>query len=107
MNFLSKCEKVTLYSCNVFELQLPTYETELEKMWQSSPQEVKQTYGRTYVDGMIKSIADYSSKSSNSIAAVVDTIEMSVISQNPKQRYLVDGSSSLVDQDNVSQIYII
>lgn len=81
--------------------KLPTYEIELEKMWQSSPQEVKETYGRSYMDGMIKSIADYSSKSSNSIAPVVNTIEMAVISQNPNQRYLVDGSNSLLDQDNL------
>ena len=82
--------------------QLPGYEKEFEQMWQNSPQDIKEVYGRQYVDGMIKSLSDFSSKSCNSIAAIVDAIEVSVISQYPKHRYLVDGSSSLIDQDNVS-----
>lgn len=81
--------------------KLAVYETELEKIWQESPDSIKETYGRPYVDGMVKSIADLLSKSSNTIAPIVDTIELTVISKNPKQRYLVDGSSSLVDQDNL------
>jgi hypothetical protein len=85
--------------------QLPVYEKEFEKMWQDSSASIKKTYGRKYVDGMLKSLTALSSKSCSTIAPIVDAIEMTVIAKNPKQRYLVDGSSSLVDQDNVSLHY--
>ena len=74
-------------------------------MWQDSSASIKKTYGRKYVDGMLKSLTALSSKSCSTIAPIVDAIEMTVIAKNPKQRYLVDGSSSLVDQDNVSLHY--
>ena len=74
-------------------------------MWQDSPASIKKTYGRKYVDGMLKSLTDFSSKSCSTIAPIVDAIELTIIAKNPKQRYLVDGSSSLVDQDNVSLHY--
>lgn len=81
--------------------KLSVYEKEFEKMWQDSPASIKKTYGRKYVDGMLKSLTDFSSKSCSTIAPIVDAIELTVIAKNPKQRYLVDGSSSLVDQDNL------
>ena len=82
--------------------QVGQYEAELNKMWQSSNKEVKDTYGKQYIDGMYKSVTDYMSNSSNTMGPVVDSIELAVVSKHPNTRYLVDGGNGFVDPDNVS-----
>lgn len=77
------------------------YETELNKMWQSSSKDVKDTYRKQYVDGLYKSVSEYAAKSGNTVGPVVDTIEIAVVAKNPNVRYLVDGGSGIVDQDNL------
>lgn len=72
--------------------------SEIEEMWDSATDEVKNAYGREYVDQIIRHL-EGSLKSTTFIspAPVLSAIEDGLFNANPKRRYLIGGAGFPVD----------
>ena len=70
-------------------------------MWDNASDDVKQTYGRGYLDAQLdrqrKSIAG----SAKTTRPVTDALVDGLISERPQTRYLVDGGDSFIDMPSV------
>ena len=71
-------------------------------MWESSSDDVKQTYGREYLDAQIEEQAQGTSHSAKTTKPVIDALVDGLISERPQTRYLVDGGDSFIDKPTVS-----
>ena len=76
-------------------------------MWTEASEEVKQVYGKDYMDKQYKAVAEHSKTSPTSLAPVIDMLEMVIMQRRVGARYLVDGSNQLTDFPNVSLLYYL
>ncbi|XP_067673652.1 17-beta-hydroxysteroid dehydrogenase type 6-like isoform X1 [Haliotis asinina] len=70
---------------------------EYDEMWEKASSDVKETYGKAYLDAKYDAIAQSASTTCSTLAPVVDALEDSVCNVNPLTRYLVSGSNQWVD----------
>ena len=72
-------------------------------MWSKASEEVKAVYGENYFYLPYERMRNDGEKgSASSPKPILDAIEDALLNINPKPRYLVDGSNSLVDKYAVS-----
>ena len=71
-------------------------------MWDSASDEVKHSYGKTYHEALYTGTVEAAKEAAKSTMDVIDAMEEAVANKSPNIRYLVDGSSKLVDINNVS-----
>ncbi|XP_069118095.1 D-beta-hydroxybutyrate dehydrogenase, mitochondrial-like isoform X2 [Argopecten irradians] len=70
---------------------------ELDHMWDQATEEVRQTYGRSYVDAIYKALkVDFSREMSAD--PVINAIEDSLVNVTPQPRYVVGGTFYVVDK---------
>ena len=66
-------------------------------MWTHASDDVRVTYGRDYIDGMVRLKAGGSDSQSGTSQPVSDAIEDAMLSERPETSYLVDGVTSWID----------
>lgn len=71
-------------------------------MWDSASDEVKESYGKDYFEALYDGTVEAAGDAAKSTMDVIDAMEDAVVSFSPRIRYLVDGSSRLIDLNNVS-----
>lgn len=74
----------------------------MENMWKQASAEVRQVYGRKYLESQFSGLGHASKTSPSSTRPVVDAFVDALTLENPKTRYLVDGGVGLVDKYCVS-----
>lgn len=74
----------------------------MENMWKQASAEVRQVYGRKYLESQFSGLDNASKTSPSSTRPVVDAFVDALTLDNPKTRYLVDGGVGLVDKYCVS-----
>mgnify|MGYP003690480803 CR=1 FL=1 len=74
----------------------------MENMWKQASAEVRQVYGRKYLESQFSGLDNASKTSPSSTRPVVDAFVDALTLENPKTRYLVDGGIGLVDKYCVS-----
>lgn len=75
---------------------------DFDTMWAEAGEEVRETYGKEYLDRLFEGAKGTSATSYPTLAPVLDALEDAVVNQNPRIRYLVDGGSGLMDEFCVS-----
>lgn len=75
---------------------------DFDTMWAEAGEEVRETYGKEYLDRLFEGAKGTSVTSYPTLAPVLDALEDAVVNQNPRIRYLVDGGSGLMDEFCVS-----
>ena len=71
-------------------------------MWENASDDVRQTYGREYLDAQIEKQAHGIKGSATSTKPVIDALVDGLMSERPQTRYLVDGGDSFIDKPTVS-----
>ena len=84
--------------------QLAGLKRDFDTMWTEADEDTRRTYGRAYLDSQYQSVVDSAATAAKTILPVVDAMEAAVSAVNPQYRYLVDGSNSLIDYNNVSRL---
>lgn len=69
-----------------------------ELMWKKADPDVKQVYGRKYLESQFSGLDKAADTSYRTTAPVIDAFVDAVTLVNPKTRYLVDGGRGLVDK---------
>ena len=87
------------YIVRVF--QFVRYKAEADEMWEHASDEVRQTYGREYLDAQIENQRNAITSSANNTKPVIDALVDGLISDKPQTRYLVDGGNSFIDRPAV------
>ena len=87
------------YVVHVF--QFVRYKAEADEMWEHASDDVRQTYGREYLDSQIENQRNAVTSSANNTKPVIDALVDSLISDKPQTRYLVDGGNSFIDRPAV------
>lgn len=85
-------------------VQLPHIRNDFNNAWENADEEVRQVYGKDYMDNQYKAVAEHSKTGATSLAPVIDTMEIAVSQSRIRARYLVDGSNQLGDFTNVSLV---
>lgn len=85
-------------------VQLPHIRSDLNSMWDSASEEVRQVYGKEYMNNQCKAVTEHSKSAATSLAPVIDAMENAISQGRVRARYLVDGSNQLSDFPNVSFI---
>nr|KAG5714660.1 hypothetical protein BaRGS_000148 [Batillaria attramentaria] len=85
---------------------LPGIQSEFDFMWENAPEQVKQVYGRGYIDSQYKAVAELTKTAPSSLAPVVDTVENAVMQIRIGSRYLIDGSNQVFDFPNAGKFKI-
>ena len=96
---------MAFYLLNIFSInyfQFVRYKAEAEEMWLNASDDVRQTYGREYLDAQIEAQAKCIKGSAKTTKPVIDAIVDGLISERPQTRYLVDGGNSFIDTPTVS-----
>ena len=70
-------------------------------MWNNASNEVKQTYGRAYLDAQLDGQRTSIAGSAHTTRPVIDALLDGLISTRPQTRYLVDGGDSFIDMPSV------
>lgn len=70
----------------------------MDRMWNQADPEVKQVYGRKYLESQFSSLDKAGDTSPCSVEPVIDAFIDAVTLENPKPRYLVDGGTGLIDK---------
>ncbi|XP_061176159.1 D-beta-hydroxybutyrate dehydrogenase, mitochondrial-like [Saccostrea echinata] len=68
-----------------------------EEMWSNADAEVRQVYGRKYLESQFSGQVEALDSSFPSTDPVIDAFVDALTLENPKSRYLVDGGSGLID----------
>ena len=76
-------------------------------MWDNASEDVRKTYGREYLDGMIETQEKSITGSALTTKPVIDALEDALVSDRPHTRYLVDGGEGWLDYHTVSCWYDI
>lgn len=71
-------------------------------MWNSASEEVRGSYGKDYFEALYSGTESAAGEAAKSTMDVIDAMEDAVVNTSPCIRYLVDGSSRIVDINNVS-----
>lgn len=71
-------------------------------MWDNAAEEVRQVYGKDYIDNQHKALTEHSKSAAATLAPVIDTMETAISQSRVRARYLIDGSNQLGDLPNVS-----
>ncbi|XP_048762664.1 D-beta-hydroxybutyrate dehydrogenase, mitochondrial-like [Ostrea edulis] len=79
------------------EKSLAIMKRDFNTMWTEAGEEVKETYGKEYLDRLFEGAKGTSATSYPTLAPVLNALEDAVINQNPKIRYLVDGGNGMID----------
>lgn len=69
-----------------------------ETMWKKADPEVKQVYGRKYLESQFSGLDRAADTSYRTTTPVIDAFVDAVALENPSTRYLVDGGRGLVDK---------
>ena len=85
-------------------VQLPHIRSDFNNAWENADEEVRQVYGKDYMDNQYKAVAEHSKTGATSLAPVIDTMEIAISQSRIQARYLVDGSNQLSDFTNVSLV---
>ena len=70
---------------------------DFDTMWAEAGEEVKETYGKEYLDRLFEGAKGTSATSYPTLGPVLDALEDAVINQSPRVRYLVDGGKGFFD----------
>ncbi|XP_046351850.1 D-beta-hydroxybutyrate dehydrogenase, mitochondrial-like [Haliotis rufescens] len=70
---------------------------EYDEMWEKASSDVKETYGKAYLDAKYDAFAQSASTTCSTLAPVIDALEDSVCNVKPLARYLVSGSNKWFD----------
>ncbi|KAL3877401.1 hypothetical protein ACJMK2_035112 [Sinanodonta woodiana] len=71
-----------------------------DEMWEKSSDDVKETYGKDYLEALYNGTVKSASTSAKTVGNVIDAMEDAITSESPQIRYLVDGSKKLIDYNN-------
>ena len=85
-----------------FNIQLERMESNINQFWDAANPDVKEAYGRDYIDALIKGVREGGTTHAPTLDPVVDAMEDAITSENPRPRYLVDGSDKALDRYCVS-----
>ena len=77
-------------------------ESDINSFWEAASPDVKQAYGRNYIDALIKGVREGGHTHAPTLDPVVDAMEDAITNEHPKPRYLVDGSDKILDRYCVS-----
>lgn len=98
MNALKANKTFIHISAQMFYLQLKRLQDDKETMWKKADPEVKQVYGRKYLESQFSGLDRAADTSYRTTAPVIDAFVDAVTLENPRTRYLVDGGRGLVDK---------
>lgn len=70
---------------------------DFDTMWAEAGEEVKEKYGKEYLDRLFEGAKGTSATSYPTLGPVLDALEDAVINQSPRVRYLVDGGKGFFD----------
>ncbi|XP_061177363.1 D-beta-hydroxybutyrate dehydrogenase, mitochondrial-like [Saccostrea echinata] len=70
---------------------------DVDEMWNNADTEVRQAYGRKYLESQFSGLEKSPDPSYSTINPVIDAFVDAVTLENPKSRYLVDGGKGLID----------
>ena len=76
--------------------------SEMEKMWESADEEVKEAYGREHLEEQFTGLHKAPQNCAQNMGPVLRALEDALTSETPAIRYLVDGGRGLIDWYNVS-----
>lgn len=82
----------------MFYSQLKRLQDDEETMWKKADPEVKQVYGRKYLESQFSGLDRAADTSYRTTTPVIDAFVDAVTLENPSTRYLVDGGRGLVDK---------
>ena len=74
----------------------------MEEMWSSAKDDVKETYGRQYVELPIEPLRKGLTGANNDTKPVTDALEDALTSSDPHTRNIVGGGDGFYDSDAVS-----
>lgn len=80
---------------------LPGIRSEFDSMWENASEQVKQVYGKEFIESQYKAVTEITKTAPSSLAPVVDAIENTVMQRRIGSRYLIDGSNQVIDLPNV------
>ncbi|WAQ96886.1 BDH-like protein [Mya arenaria] len=78
-------------------LNTETMEATLEECWTLASDEVKEAYGREYINQQVAGLKASGSTSAPEVEPVVDAMQEAVCNTSPEYRYLIHGSSKPLD----------
>ena len=70
---------------------------DFDDMWNEATEEVKNTYGRDYLDHHNQLVKDAIPQSCFDVSLVTEAMVHALMAEHPKTRYLINGSSSWMD----------
>lgn len=82
----------------MFNSQLNRLKDDKETMWKKADPEVKQVYGRKYLESQFSELERAADTSCRTTTPVIDAFEDAVTLENPRTRYLVHGGRGLFDK---------
>ncbi|KAJ8318725.1 hypothetical protein KUTeg_003816, partial [Tegillarca granosa] len=68
-----------------------------DTMWAEAGDDVKETYGKDYLEGLYTAGVNSRYTTHKTLAPVIDAYEDAIVNTSPQYRYLVDGSNQLFD----------
>lgn len=86
--------------------QLERMENEINQYWDTASPDVKQAYGRAYIDALIEGVREGGQTYAPTLKPVIEAMEDSITSESPNERYLVDGSNKTLDRYCVSILIV-
>jgi len=82
-------------------LQLAWLKGQIDTMWNEASPDIQATYGKAYFEGIHAGAAGAAKEAAKSMWDVIEAMEDAVVNLSPQIRYLVDGSSKIIDLNNV------
>ena len=82
--------------------KLQRMENDINNFWDMASPNVKQAYGRNYIDALVRGVREGGHTHAPTVDPVVNAIEDAIRNEHPKARYLIDGSDKMLDRYCVS-----
>lgn len=79
------------------EKSLKVMRKDFDTMWTEAGADVKETYGKDYLEGLYTAGVNSKDTTHKTLAPVIDAYEDAIVNMSPQYRYLVDGSNQLFD----------
>ena len=70
-------------------------------MWEMASSDVRKTYGRQYLDEIIRAENEAKDASALTTAPVIDALVDAIMSQRPHTEYIADGGKGWIDPPSV------